>query len=659
MVSATLTRPNSMTPILFDDQKIYFTERIDVAQLLPPKPRTINLEPLLKRSQTKSSSRRKGGQGNSIRFEDGASISREGTPRSVTRVASNAGAPRSPSPSVRSLESHHSSQRAFSEPGSAMISSRASDLGSIVGADDGAGRTITITVESLKGGTLRGDQIPLNISVRHTKHVKSLRGIIVTLYRQARVDTHPSLPVGPTSEGDKRRFEDYYPKSLTGLGGLSLSGAGSSHLFRKDLSQVVHPLIVDPNTLVAELRPKVRVPDDAFPTIACVPGAMISFKYYLEVIIDIQGKLAGSDKYTAHPSYEQYAEFSGGSGDATRSRTERLAHGSYAGPVIDTTAIRRDKTVVSCVLEVVIGTEDSERRKGKTPVRDSGSVSRVPSGAQNRPAAGHSDPSTMPSGQQSHQRTVTGAGFDGSHDGQMQYQDPQGYYPGYNGYNGYYEGYDGHYDGYHGYYEGYHGHYDGYNGPPYDAQYDSGAQWNANYNYDEPPEFFAPEPPLDNSLSEKDRLRQAEAALLPSEPPPEEAGPADMPSVPVMGGNDLTQQPRRSSPPVLERESGPAAEAAEVEGALDVSRHEPSAQVTDEIPERTEKDELRRRELEQQASAPEWDRAEGSAQMAIEESQGAKVPNSHELERIERGALTARAHADPDLDEEHLPRYER
>ena len=87
----------------------------------------------------------------------------------------------------------------------------------------------------------------------------------------------PSIPLGPIEKGKEGKYEDYYPRSYTGLGGLSLSGAGSNHVFRKDLYQSMSPLFIDPQTFTAEIHAKVRVPDEAFPTIATVPGSMISF----------------------------------------------------------------------------------------------------------------------------------------------------------------------------------------------------------------------------------------------------------------------------------------------------------------------------------------------------------------------------------------------
>lgn len=481
MVTATMTRPNSMAPLVFHDQKISFAERIDVAKLLPPKARTITLEPLIKRSQTKStSSKRRAGQSDSMRQDDGSG-SHNADGRSVSRSqASTTGEyamGRSPSPSIRSTGSRQSSNRHTSD---SVRSSRASDCGSALQDSGSTGRrnqTITVHVESLRGGTMRGDTIPLRVVVNHTKHVKSMQGVIVTLYRQARVDTHPALPLGPTTDGEKRKFEDYYPKSLTGLGGLSLSAAGSSHIFRKDLSQIVLPLIVDPQTLMAELAPKLRVPDDAFPTIACVPGAMISFKYYLEVILDIQGKLAGQDRYFAQASAENTV--SAPLDASTPGGAERWG----PHPYIDTAAIRRDKSVVACVLEIVVGTHDSDRKKGKE---------RAQAQAQAEQAYHH------------HHYTAE-AGPSTPYHGDYQTPATSHEWPTDDDY-------------FHG-----HGEYDHYYNEGYDPNYAYDHSW---YNgYDAPPDFSPPEfePPAasfdESHLSEKERARRAEARLLPSQPP--------------------------------------------------------------------------------------------------------------------------------------------
>ncbi|PSK55352.1 hypothetical protein B9Z65_2741 [Elsinoe australis] len=682
MVTATMTRPNSMAPLVFHDQKISFAERIDVAKLLPPKARTITLEPLIKRSQTKStSSKRRAGQSDSMRQDDGSG-SHNADGRSVSRSqASTTGEyaiGRSPSPSIRSTGSRQSSNRHTSD---SVRSSRASDCGSALQDSASTGRrnqTITVQVESLRGGTMRGDTIPLRVVVNHTKHVKSMQGVIVTLYRQARVDTHPALPLGPTTDGEKRKFEDYYPKSLTGLGGLSLSAAGSSHIFRKDLSQIVLPLIVDPQTLMAELAPKLRVPDDAFPTIACVPGAMISFKYYLEVILDIQGKLAGQDRYFAQAGAENTV--SAPPDASTPGGAERWG----PHPYIDTAAIRRDKSVVACVLEIVVGTHDSDRKKGKERAQAQAQAEQV-----YHHHAAEAGPSTPY--HRDYQTSAT------NHEWLTD-------------------------DYFHA-----HGDYDPYYEEGYDPNYAYDPTW---YNgYDAPPDFYPPEfePPIasfdDSNLSEKERARRAEALLLPSQPPA--GGESTMmtdvaePSAPSMDfdfGLDSYQRTGAQPSPLAHSAWSPhtAASSSRARGAADGAR--PNAPRYSQIePSRTaadssscasgtssvshngisradydassvgapptaapatladDKDEILRRELAEQASRPPaapakddyntaMSRGAASADRRAEASAdiGPSVPSSSELEEMELQAAGAEEQARGGGDAEGaLPRYER
>jgi hypothetical protein len=335
------------------------------------------------------------------------------------------------------------------------------------------GKTITATIDVLKGGFLRGDQVPIKVTVNHTKHVRSLNGIIVTLYRQARVDMHPALPVAPNSKGDKNKTEDYYPKSITGLGGLSLSSAGSSHVFRKDLSQSFAPLFVDPRTLHAEVKCAVRVPDEAFPTISNVPGAMISFKYYVEVIVDIQGKLTGLDRLVANagglvnvPS----ATRGPGMDDATGSMFS-----SWGGNFVDTDQIRREKGVISALFEVVLGTKDSDRngKRKQTQVHEA-------------------------------HNSVHDISFETGGEPIMA-----------EGYNEDYYDYDE-------------------NGQYYDYNYDPSYYEVPGYEqhgHGRHPSYHAPPLPAngEGELSEKERIRRAEARLLPSQPP-DVSGPSSSPS---------------------------------------------------------------------------------------------------------------------------------
>ncbi|KAG8623672.1 hypothetical protein KVT40_008648 [Elsinoe batatas] len=593
MVTATMTRPNSMAPMVYHDQKIQYAERIDVSKLLPPKPRTITLEPLLKRAPGKSStSKRRAGQSDSMRQDDGSG-SQFADGQSVARSqASTTGdfiiTSNSPAPSIRSSGSRQSSSNRHTSD--SVRSSRASDCGSAVhdyGSGSKRNQTITVHVESLKGGTLRGDTIPLRIIVNHTKYVKSMQGVIATLYRQARVDTHPSLPLGPTTDGEKRKFEDYYPRSLTGLGGLSLSAAGSSHIFRKDLSQIVMPLLVDPQTLTTELTPKLRVPEDCFPTIACVPGAMISFKYYLEVILDIQGKLAGSEKYFGPTSSEPAIS----TPDVDTSGSDR--YGPH--PYVDTTAVRRDKSVVTCILEIVVGTHDSERKKGKGRVPAEVDLrERIVDQAPSSPY--HAD-QPAPYGNAPPHLTST-------------HPWPNVHVPHYDFTA------NGHYD-----YD-----YDYYN-EGYDPNYDyTSQQW---YGYDAPPDFAPPEfePPAlpgDENLTDKERARRAEARLLPSQPPPtsssDDAYSSALPSAPTldfdfglgssMGDSSARPQPHSSPPP--EPQAGPSAPRYSQIGLTinttpspsSTSRQRTRSQPLTSAPPTDDKAELQRRELASQASRP-------------------------------------------------------
>jgi hypothetical protein len=229
-------------------------------------------------------------------------------------------------------------------------------------------RPITTTLELQKAGFLRGDSVDLRIRISHNKQVKSLHGIIITLYRQARVDMHPALPV-VTEKGE----DDIFPKSRTGLGGISFSAGGTSHLFRKDLDQTFAALIINPDTLAQEVKASVRIPEDAFPTVSTVPGAMISFKYFVEVILDLQGKLTGLDKYfgSAAASTTPGYVFATGLG----------ASSSYSGPysgfphMINTEELRRERNVVHSSFEIVVGTKDSERnRSWKQPAMNSQAV---------------------------------------------------------------------------------------------------------------------------------------------------------------------------------------------------------------------------------------------------------------------------------------------
>lgn len=467
---------------------------IDVAPVPDPKPRVISLEPISRRARAKAPRKRPQAPDAGQQASENQEPTRNGRVSELNSVTEESDGPGSPAPSDTSFESHISSGNASgTEYGIRSVHTAMESTSLHSSRTTLKGKTITATIEVAKGGFLRGDQIPVRISVQHTKHVRSLKGIIITLYRQARVDMHPALPVVPNSKGDKTKSEDYYPKSRTGLGGLSLSSAGSSHLFRKDLSQSFAPLFVDPRTLTADMKCAVRVPDEAFPTISNVPGAMISFKYFVEVVVDIQGKLSGLDRMFPNSGLVTVPTGYGsapGMGRAEDSAGSMFS--TWGGTFADTDAIRREKGVVSCLFEVVIGTKDSERN-GKRRQPEEPSLD-AQLGVHEVPLSSNNDVY----GSEQHDQGYLDYDQDG------QYYDQYGYD------NAYYDAPDYH-DG----------------------------------NASHPPFVPPPEQENEEGLSEKERMRRAEARLLPSQPPgdaghspPLEAPQGIPPSAPILPEDD-------------------------------------------------------------------------------------------------------------------------
>lgn len=323
-ISATLTRPTTVSPTRICEHKISLVELIDIGSHERPKPRIIPLEIGNKRNRIKSS------HGSS---DEKGALKCGPNPK----AASDPATPNSSTP-------HITIDNASIKSNSAKKSS-----------------DVTATIELLRAGALRGESISVKISVKHTKPVKSLHGIIVTLVRVGRFDTFPISANGLNSKGSASSLKK----------GLSLSsGGGTTTTFRKDLSQVIAPLIVDPNTLTTVVSTSVRVPEDSFPTISSVPGQIVSFKYFIEVLVDLGGKLAGKEDFlngvgmvnipaAATPELGR-VEANLGNGDTSGIMAV------YGAKVIETEKIRRDvKNVVSCRFEVIVGTTDSASGKGR------------------------------------------------------------------------------------------------------------------------------------------------------------------------------------------------------------------------------------------------------------------------------------------------------
>ncbi|KAL1894418.1 ph-response sensor protein [Sporothrix stenoceras] len=585
VVTATLTRPTTVAPIQSCDRRVYLVDPVDIGAVPKPRPRTISLEPISKRSKKRkivvvtqpptatgsttvipagsagvpgamSTISFASGGGSSDRQHDNATLSERGSARDSAHGTiqfedeqegyaegrsrtSRVSQPRSPAQtdirseiSVDSVTSGGSESRSRSSGIVGAAGGSGSGSGSGPGAGPGSGtgagsniirlssptsshapastaghsavsttgtntssstitnpaagsnngnstsgngyrshnnpaplssvstttisgvvddRTITATIDLLKGGCLPGEVVSVKVSVQHVKRIKSLHGVVVTLYRQGRIDSappefmfpsagtsiaeedegangeggggngvlingsisgsqpHPDLDGEPSepqswkqkkqkekevkekakqlkdrqkdkerghkSRKDKKgsggssngstKLENYYPKSKTGLGGLSLMSAGTCSVFRKDLSQSFSPLIIDPRTLQSSVTASVRMPEDAFATIKGVPGDMISFKYQLEVIVDLGGKLAGLLQSGVGPAGPNLVSNSSNPYDGKPMLAPTSALWSGGSNMIDTDQLRRQKGVIFVAFEVVVGTTDTSRQRGR------------------------------------------------------------------------------------------------------------------------------------------------------------------------------------------------------------------------------------------------------------------------------------------------------
>lgn len=369
MITSTVTRPTTIAPTSVQHFKLHVQEAIDIAPIWNPKPVALSMASPYKRGKSKPGEKNRGTPPTSGRTSKSSSRdSSNGLPtvHTISHRIDEA-PPRSPVPSeisstTATISSTSSNGSYHGEPKLSTMHNSTEDV-SIVSDPD----SVSAKTELLQGGCLPGDALPLRISIKHDKPVKSMQGIIVTLYRQGRIETHPAIPLGPFRKGGKRRYEDYYPKSRTGLGGLSLSTAGSSRSFRQDLNQIFVPIIINPQSLTAIINTSIQAPADLFPSITNVPGAMVSFRYFVEIVIDLRGKLSGQDRLRPHLSMTSTPQH--GYGDPKVSRCEGSNGVSYLSTpgfnYLITDQLRRTKGILSTRTEVIVGTRDSTRRRGK------------------------------------------------------------------------------------------------------------------------------------------------------------------------------------------------------------------------------------------------------------------------------------------------------
>jgi len=644
-----MTRPTSIAATSSCDRKVSLVETVDIGLMPPPKAKVISLEPIPRKTR-----RRKTVKNKESEFQDKTdAISVKDTARQAgsplphehdNQVGSidQVPTPRSPVPSeaqsvvstANSTDSTVSSSTGLSfrlgpVPSSAKStqspkhSKSESRNGSSCSVED---QTITATIQLLKSGCLPGDNLALKISIKHTKPIKSMHGIIVTFYRQGRIDSAPPLSLFTDLKGkdiERLKHDDYYPKSKTGLGGLSLTSAGSSSMFRKDLAQTFAPILVDPHTLSAVIHASVRIPEDVFPTIAGVPGQMISFKYYVEVIVDLGGKLASQQRHlprlgavSVSPNY--------GNSSAVRGDGNPIV-AAYGGSIVETDHIRREKGVVAPVFEVIIGTVDSARVRG-----------RGQSSVRKETITSDEESSTKLAVEQKQPFPTYEAGPDPANE---QYPIPYYDHP-YEEQNPLYyadEAYD------------------------YQVLYpDQGPPPPAHDHVSVP----RPEIQAEDGLDEKERARRAEARLLPSQPPIDVQGASSSaavrPSIPPTEVEEDLYGAEDATPPAFSNGFHTSSHAIFTDSTL-----APSAPTLEDLtPTNTQalddKQELERRRLLSEASSPSGppadgvdDAGEGSSSQHLEPS-APILPDDDDYDR------QYSQHGFPGSSRrETLPKYER
>jgi hypothetical protein len=547
------------------DRKIAYQEDIDIATLFQPKPRVISLEPISRRGKSKHKNRSKNENQPKKEVVSLDTV----LDKNVTRANSTEVEPsQSPSPSDASLDSGHSNCGTESAADSNPSATQSGESKISKSESSAASKPVTATIELQQAGFLRGDLIPIKIHVRHTKQIRSLHGIIVTLYRQAHVNYNPALPKAGTGRDDQDAL--LWPR--LGIGRLSLSDGGSRHMFRKDLSQSFASILINPSTLSAEVKATLRVPVEAFPTISTVPGSMISFKYYVEVVLDLQGRLAGLDRFLPNAGMAGISSHIGDPSVNSQGDTNNSIFAAWGGHFMDTEEIRRDKSVVSCIFEIVIGTRDSER-KGKwkqlQASKDIPGILQVESQGQwseeNNSSTDQGEPSTSQ-----------------------------------------------------------HGH----EAPAFAQSDESHISPTSGGN------FPIPDTSVEEAqLPEKERLRRAEELLLPSRPPDDGVessaqAATHAPSAPVLSDEHLPVF--TPTAPMFHHIAGPSAPPIEEASSSTAPAYEPRhpEHPHDTVPVTDDKHDLHRHQLEQERSAPDDVREDG-------EEENTSAPTAPTFEDVE------------------------
>lgn len=319
---------------------------------------------------------------------------------------------------------------------------------------------------------------------------------------------------------------------------------------------------MDPRSLTTVVKTSIKVPEDLFPTISTVPGQMISFRYYVEIVVDLRGKLGGQDRVRSQLGIVNGANGYGNgdpkvSGvDASSGLVFPLASGFGC---LDTSQIRRERSVVSWPFEVIVGTRDSERKRVKQNEDDQPSDT-----SKARPPLG----ATRSSG-----ASVSPGNHQDAHDDENQSQ----------------------------------------GGPDNYENIDNRAH-TPRY-IDVPQSTFIP-PPQPEELDEKTRLQRAEQRLLPSEPPNESSTSENpQPSAPeAVDQEDFVYRYRLYQP----RSRGSSSTYPETivpgpSSGCDAEGQHPAESASVSARPGDDKQELEMRRLQLAASSPEGDEAGSDA----------------------------------------------
>lgn len=206
-----------------------------------------------------------------------------------------------PEPRVLHFRNNKRSLRATLSSASSLTSFESMDSSGSQGSD-----TIRVKLSLPAVGYLKGESVPVKLNVKHYKPISNTNGIIITLIRICKIDM-----------GKEYELQSY----------------------RKDLSQSVVPLVLDPRTFKCEISTSVKVPLDSFPTII---SPSLSFQYFIEVLINMNNRrrpIVSNNQSKLSVTEEDIKKI------------------DFSDKIFNVDNLKRMKNVLTMTNEVVIGTE--------------------------------------------------------------------------------------------------------------------------------------------------------------------------------------------------------------------------------------------------------------------------------------------------------------